>query len=52
MDLHKQIECVEKSLEILRNLRCKVFESDIVVQELTKDQKKLFKKIGVIVHIT
>ena len=49
MDLQKHIESVEMSFDILRNLKCKVFDNDIAVQELTKDQKELFEKIGVIV---
>lgn len=34
-------------MDILRNFKCKVFDKEIVVQELTKDQKKPFEKIGV-----
>ncbi|MGC8562716.1 MAG: hypothetical protein ACP5NO_05925 [Thermoplasmata archaeon] len=45
MDIQKHIESVDISKDILRNLKCKVFDSDIAVQELTKDQKELFKKI-------
>ncbi len=52
MDLQKKIGSVEISLDILRNLKCKVFDHEIVVQELTKDQKILFEKIGVIVPNT
>lgn len=33
------------SIDILINLKCKVFDKDVGVQELTKDQKELFKKI-------
>ncbi len=47
-----KVECTEMPLDILRNLKCKVFDNDIVGQELTKDQKGLFKKIGVIVPNT
>ena len=32
-------------IDILINLKCKVFDKDVGVQELTKDQKELFKKI-------
>ncbi len=49
MDLQKRIGPVEISLDILRNLKCKVFDHEIVVQELTKDQKALFEKIGIVV---
>ncbi len=52
MDLQKKIGSIEISLDILRNLKCKVFDHEIVVQELTKDQKALFEKIGVIVPNT
>ena len=52
MGVQKEIGSVEMSLDILRNLKCKVFEKEIVIQELTKDQKKLFEKIGVIVPNT
>jgi len=51
-DMQKQVESVEMSLDIPRNLKYKVFESDIVVQKLSKDQKELFKKIGVVVPNT
>jgi hypothetical protein len=50
--MQKRIESVEMSLDILRNLKFKVFDNEIVVQELTKDQKNLFEKIGVIVPNT
>ena len=52
VEMQKEIGSVEMSLDILRNLKCKVFEKEIVIQELTKDQKKLFEKIGVIVPNT
>ncbi len=35
-------------LDFLSNLKCKVFDNEIVIQELTKDQKILFDKIGFI----
>jgi hypothetical protein len=34
---------------ITNNLRCKVFDKKIIVQEVTKDQKKIFELCGVIV---
>ena len=49
MELQKHVDSVEMSLDILRNLKCKVFEKEVVISEPTKDQKKLFEKIGVIV---
>ena len=52
MGIQKKIGSVEISLDILRNLKCKVFEKEIVVQEPTKEQKELFEKIGVIVPNT
>ena len=52
MELQKHIDSVELSLDILRNLKCKVYEKEIVIQEPTKDQKKLFEKTGVIVPNT
>ena len=48
-EAQKEIKSVEKSIDILRNLKCKVFGRDIVIQELTKEHKKLFEKIGTIV---
>ena len=52
MEVQKKIGSVEMSPDILRNLKCKVFDREIVIQELTKEQKKLFEKIGVIVPNT
>lgn len=52
MELQKLVDSVEMSFDILRNLKCKVFDREIVIQEPTKDQKKLFEKIGVIVPNT
>ena len=52
MGIQKKIGSVEISLDILRNLKCKVFKKEIVVQEPTKEQKELFEKIGVIVPNT
>ena len=49
MEIQKRLESVELSMDILRNIKCKVYDREIVVQELTKDQKKLFEKINVIV---
>ena len=40
------------SPDILRNLKNKVFDREVVIRELTKDQKKLFEKIGVTVPTT
>ena len=40
------------SFDVLRNLKCKIFDKDIVIQELTNEQKALFKKIEVVVPNT
>ena len=47
MEVQKEIESVEMAFDTLRNLKCKVFDKEILVQELTVDQKKLFCRIGV-----
>ena len=52
MEVQKEIGSVEMAFDTLRNLKCKVFDKEIVIQELTKDQKKLFEKIEVIVPNT
>ena len=52
MEVQKEIGSVEMAFDTLRNLKCKVFDKEIVIQELTKDQKKLFEKIGVVVPNT
>lgn len=52
MKLQKKIGLVEMAFDALKRLKCKVFEKEIVVQELAKDQKKLFEKIRVKVHNT
>ena len=49
MKLQNCMGSVSLSLDILRNLKCKVFEHSIVIQEPTRDQKELFDKIKVIV---
>ena len=52
MEVQKEIGSVEMAFDTLRNLKCKVFDKEIVIQELTKEQKKLFEKIEVIVPNT
>ena len=52
MEVQKEIGSVEMAFDTLRNLKCKVFDKEIVIQELTRDQKKLFEKIGVMVSNT
>ena len=52
MNVQKETGSVEMAFDTLRNLKCKVFDKEIVIQELTRDQKKLFDKIEVIVPNT
>ncbi|CAD7771007.1 Transposase DDE domain protein [Candidatus Methanoperedenaceae archaeon GB37] len=40
---------VEEVLLTLRNLKCKVYEDEIIVQELTKQQRKIFEKFSIMV---
>lgn len=40
---------VEDALLTLRNLKAKVFDADLIVGELTREQKEITKKLGVIV---
>ena len=40
---------VEEALLSLRNLKAKVYDSGLIVGELTKEQKEITKKLGVIV---
>lgn len=40
---------VEEALLIMRNLKCKVFDDEILVQELVKQQKKVADKLNIIV---
>lgn len=40
---------VEEALLTLRNLKCKVYEKEIVISELTKQQKEIMEKLGVMV---
>ena len=40
---------VEEALLTLRNLKAKVFDADLIVGELTREQKEITKKLGVIV---
>lgn len=43
---------VEEALLSLRNLKVKVFENKMIVQELTKEQKEIFEKSDIIVPNT
>ncbi len=40
---------VEEALLVLRNLKVKVFKDEIIVQELTKEQRQLFEKFEILV---
>ncbi len=49
--LKKHIEnkyTVKAALLILRNLKCKVYEYELIVQELTKQQKDIFTHLNII----
>jgi transposase len=49
MNVQKEVKSVELALDILRYLKCKVYDKSVIVQELTKEQKRLFDLIEVIV---
>ncbi len=49
MYLQRRMESVALSLDILRNIKCKIYDKEIVVQKLRKYQKKLSEKINVLV---
>lgn len=40
---------VEEALLSLRNLKVKVFEKEMIIPELTKEQKEIYEKLGIIV---
>lgn len=40
---------VEEVLLTLRNLKCKVYEGEVVVQELTKQQREIFERFSILV---
>ncbi len=33
----------------MRNLKCKVYDDELIVQELAKQQKEVVEKLGIIV---
>jgi len=39
---------VEEAMLTMRNLKCKVYDTDVVVQELTKQQKEIAEVLGLI----
>ncbi len=40
---------VEEALLTMRNLKCKVYDKDLIVQELAKQQKEIVEKLSIIV---
>ncbi len=40
---------VEEVLLTMRNLKCKVYDNEIIVQELAKQQKEIVEKLNIIV---
>jgi len=32
----------------MRNLKCKVYDNEIIIQELTKQQKKILEKLKIL----
>jgi transposase len=40
---------VEEALLIMRNLKCKVYDNELIVQELAKQQKEVVEKLNIIV---
>jgi transposase len=52
MQLKKSLDkeyTVEEALLNLRNLKCKVYDTEVVVGELTKQQKEIAEKLGIMV---
>ena len=39
---------VEQALMATRALKCKIYDEKLIIQELTKNQKKIFELVGVI----
>ncbi|MGC8701228.1 MAG: hypothetical protein ACP5R3_06450, partial [Thermoplasmata archaeon] len=54
ISLHSELKDrpVNEVLDLLRNLKCKVYDKEIVVQELTKDQKEIFERFNIIMPKT
>ncbi len=40
---------VEEAMLLARNLKCKVYGKELLINELTKQQKRVFEKMGIIV---
>lgn len=43
---------VDEVLLTLRNLKCKVYEKELMISELTKDQREMSEKLGILVPKT
>ncbi len=43
---------VEEVLLTMRNLKCKVYDNELIVSELTKEQNEITKKLGILVPKT
>jgi predicted glycosyltransferase len=54
ISLHSELKDrpVNEVLDLLRNLKCKVYDKEIVVQGLTKDQKEIFERFNIIMPKT
>ena len=52
IEMQKENGSTEMAFDTLRNLKCKVFDKKIMIQEMTRDQRKLFEMIGVLVPNT
>ncbi|MGC8663155.1 MAG: transposase [Thermoplasmata archaeon] len=54
ISLHSELKDrpVNEVLDLLRNLKCKVYDKEIIVQELTKDQKEIFERFNIIMPKT
>ena len=40
---------VEEILMTMRNLKCKVYDNEIIIQELAKQQKEIIEKLDILV---
>jgi transposase len=55
LDFKKSLDLkytVEEALQILRNVKCKVFENEVLIQELNKDQKDICTLLKIMVPKT
>jgi transposase len=42
---------VEEALQKMRNLKCKLYDDELIVQELAQQQKEVVEKLGIMVRI-